>query len=208
MKMPEDVHEITFSPDGKLMAINFWSTVGIIEVETGKMQCKLTRPIYGEHDWVNFISLAFSPDGQWLAAGEVDFNVTLWRMSDGKQLRVLHMHGDCISAIAFSPDSRLLAAGSSYEETIVLWDVEKGRQVKQMRGHCNAIYALAFLPNGQLVSGSGDGTVRVWDVRAGQWLKAMLILPPCKDGTLSHDWIVFSPKGRWFGSKQAKVFVD
>lgn len=205
--MPEDANEIAFSPDGKLIAISFWSTVDIVEVETGKILCKLTRPVRCKYDRPDFISLAFSPNGQWLAAGEMGFDITLWKMPDGKQLRVLPMPGDCISALAFSPDSRLLAAGSSYEEAIVLWNVEKGRQVRQLRGHRDAIYALAFLSNGQLVSGSGDGTVRVWDIRTEQWLRAMLILPPYKDITISHDWIVFTPEGRWFGSKRAKRFV-
>ncbi len=38
-----------------------------------------------------------------------------------------------------------------------------------LTGHSGEVFAVAVAPNGNsLVSGSGDGTVRIWDVASGQ----------------------------------------
>jgi len=46
--------------------------------------------------------VAFSPDGQVLAAG-MDFRVFLWRVADGMPLRVLEGHEHLVQSVAFSP---------------------------------------------------------------------------------------------------------
>jgi WD40 repeat protein len=51
---------------------------------------------------------------------------------------------------------------------VVVWDAVSGRQLLRGQGHLAKINCLAFAPDGSyLVSGSEDGTVRVWD-QAGQ----------------------------------------
>jgi WD40 repeat protein len=94
-----------------------------------------------------------------------------------------------IFAVAFSPDSALLATGESSGE-IRLWRVADRQLWLTLRGHGSWVRSLAFSPDGTLlVSASADQTVRLWNVETGQLIK-----------TLHHDsswvWAVdFSPDG-------------
>jgi WD40 repeat protein len=68
-----------------------------------------------------------------------------------------------ISAVAFSQDGTLVAAGSE-DKTIVLWDVRSQKQLGTLTGHSDTVNTLLFDPNGEtLFSGSLDGTIMRWD---------------------------------------------
>ena len=88
--------------------------------------------------------------------------------------RTLTGHGGEVLAVAFAPDGRLLASGSS-DQTIRLWDPITGAERKLLRGHTGAVRALAFaVQHSQLLaSGSADGTVRIWDVAQGKEVKTL-----------------------------------
>lgn len=66
-------------------------------------------------------SLAFAPDGKFLASGGLDGAVKLWEVSTGQCLATLAQGGDAYS-VAFSPDGNLLAVGIRNNRTN-LWDV-------------------------------------------------------------------------------------
>ena len=52
-----------------------------------------------------------------------------------------------------------------WDKTIQLWDLETSKEVLTLTGHWLAITALAFTPDGKtLVSGSGDRTIKKWQV--------------------------------------------
>ncbi|BCX06508.1 MAG: hypothetical protein KatS3mg066_0367 [Fischerella sp.] len=117
------------------------------------------------------MSVAFSPDGKLLAAGDSNGEIHLWQVADGKQLLILRGHANWVVSLAFSPDSRTLASGSS-DCTVKLWDVSTGGCLHSLQEHGNEVWSVAFSPEGdKLVSGCDDQLIRLWSVRTGECLK-------------------------------------
>jgi WD40 repeat protein len=106
--------------------------------------------------------VAFSPDGQWLAAGSDDNQIRLWRTSDYELAKTLTGHTHYVNGIAFSPDGRLLVSGS-HDKQIGIWDVQSGQLTKWLAGHEDEVLLVAVDPAGtHIATISWDGTVRLW----------------------------------------------
>jgi WD40 repeat protein len=106
-------------------------------------------------------TVAFSPDGAYLAAG--DFNggkFTVWNQN-GTLVRTVIACPSIVGAVVFSPDSRTIATGCNGNQ-VKLWSLDgKLRQV--FKGHQGIVRAVVFSPDGtQLVSGSVDTTAKLW----------------------------------------------
>jgi WD40 repeat protein len=131
------------------------------DAATGLRQAEWAQP-----SWVD--AVAFTADGQLLAAGGDDATVRLWGRSGQGPLRALLGHERAVSALAFSADgTRLASAGE--EKVIRIWDVRTGALLAALAGHTDRIPALAWHPDGKrLFSAGWDTTVRVWDVAKGE----------------------------------------
>src|SRR5208283_1469174 len=69
-------------------------------------------------DDIMVLSLAFSPDGIFLASGGT--YARLWDVASGNLRQTLEGHDLVVKSVAFSPDGKLLASGSE-DKTIKLW---------------------------------------------------------------------------------------
>lgn len=120
------------------------------------------------------MALALSPDGTLLATAYQDHKVRLWAMTTRTLQTVLHGHTDEIETLAWGAaptGDRLLLASGDVEQKIRLWEPMQGRLYQTLIGAAGWVYALAFHPRqGWLVSVSGDGQVRRWqiDYQAGK----------------------------------------
>ena len=148
-------------------------------------------------------SVAYSPDGRWMAAGSDDGTVGLW--TNGTiTLKRLQGHTAGVRSLAFSPDASLLASGSN-DHTVQVWrNLEQDRPHREQVGrHEGGVWALAFTPDAaRLASAGADRTVRIWPVRGpGEGV----VLNVAKDARIRT--LAFSPDGAVlaFGSEDGTV---
>ncbi|WP_222443345.1 WD40 repeat domain-containing protein [Streptomyces misionensis] len=148
-------------------------------------------------------SVAFGPNGRWVATGSFDHTVRLWNITD--PLRPVPgpgvMHSpDVATGVAFSPDGRLVATAGR-DRTVRLWDVGDRRRpvlVRTLTGHRDIVFSVAFSPDGRLLaSGSYDHTVRLWNVTEPSRARLLSALTGHR---LNVKPVAFSPDGRLLAS--------
>ena len=96
-------------------------------------------------------------------------------LRDGKGLWSAEAAKQFVTALAFSPDGKILASAAGFDESgIRLWDVATGKEIGRLEGHNSWIGSLVFWPDGsKLASASADQTIRTWDVAARKCVDVM-----------------------------------
>ncbi len=102
-------------------------------------------------------TLAFSPDGKWLASGGYDKTVVVWNAATGDEHRKLTGHTAEITQLAFSPDDKHLASAGS-DGSVRVWDYQTG----------GTVYALNLRGQVEHLAYSSDGMMWAAGVHAAK----------------------------------------
>jgi WD40 repeat protein len=210
------VQKLAFSPDGRSIALGYGNgKIEVVDPSTGK--ARQQYPGIAS----NVTSVAFSPDGRYLAASGEDAEATpvpqpildpiktfldanqqptrkvvkVWHVVTRDLFRVIHgPHGP----VAFSGDNRLLATGPfdaryKSKRPVALWNVESGKIASVVE---DGDVPHGFGPDGETLATSGGGIVRIWDASIR---KERQVIPLCDPGgQINH--VAFSPTGRYLAT--------
>ncbi|KAI1486282.1 WD40-repeat-containing domain protein [Biscogniauxia mediterranea] len=191
----EDIDGLAFSPDSKFLASGSDDhTACIWEVDTGKMQTKLT------YHRSHVTTVCFSPDGNFLATGSTDYTIGIWKQLSPGQWdggdeerkrpdRILRGHTGMIFSVSFAPCGRNLLASVADDEDLRIWDMNIAEEptkanrnveldqtggtniaptVDSGPGHRRSITCLAMSPDGSMIaSASSDGVICLWNGQTG-----------------------------------------
>ena len=129
-------------------------------------------PFLGHVGNVNAVD--FNNDGTLLLSGSNDHNIKLWDVETGELLKTFSEHVTQTKDVIFTPDGR--SAVSAESNYIVYWrNVVEGQIGRHpFYGHTGSINSIDINQEmSKIVSGSQDGTIKIWDLESGQMLQSL-----------------------------------
>jgi THO complex subunit 3 len=118
------VNELAFSPDDR----TFLQATNLNEVEVHAYpEMRKVGALKGHTSSV--LSLAYDPQGKYIATGGADALACLWDATDFICLRTLYAIDNPIRALSFSHDSKYLALTGSEDPAVYVEEVEGGKSL-------------------------------------------------------------------------------
>ena len=119
------------------------------------------------HDKVVW-SVAISSDNSLLASGSDDSTVRIWNISENYCLH----HITCpenVKCVAFSLNDKTVIAGAHCSQSqLRAWNTTTGEYVSDYKGHTHAVMCIKVVDGCTVITGSRDGTIKVWDITTGE----------------------------------------
>jgi WD40 repeat protein len=159
LTVPGPVRSLAFDARGRLATGSAAGDVSLFEIPSGQRLRHLRQS--GE----SVESLAFSSDGELVAAGGRDGTMEVWWTGSGELRSQLNPRRSRILAVEFDPTSASLLAAHA-DGAAVVADIAQGLPIAILDGPRSALRVARFGPRGQVVGAFRDGTARIWDATA------------------------------------------
>ena len=199
------ITDLAWSASGhRLASASYDHTVGLWNTEKlVQGEANLVVRLTGHTDAVR--TVAFHPNEAMLLSGGKDRTIRLWQAGDGKARGIFAKAKHKVSALAFSPDGRLVVAGNispPKPKRLTLFAYPSGKTQQVFTGHDNLVMATAFHPGGRWVaSGGGDHKeILLWRADNGE------ILSRVEGQGRTIYAVAFSKDGRFISWGQTSDF--
>jgi len=175
------INDIRFAPDGKgfFARDNSGNSIRYSDLHTAK-------EVITPKERIN--SLDLSPDGSKLLGAGAKGNLYVWDVRNNYAETVYKLGTKAVTAVAFSPDGRKMAAGMLDGQVKIL--NSSGTVTNNLSGHASEIEHIKFNFKGdKMASASKDYTIRLWN--ANNFREQPIKLS-------DHDWVwnvAFTPDG-------------
>lgn len=136
--------------------------------------------------------IVFSANGQFFAAAQKQ-EMGLFRAGDGKLIRTLRGHSGTVSAIAISPDNKLIVSASGEDRTIRVWNVDNGELIETLGENVGPVTTIAFNPTGKFFATGSIAEsrfIKFWDTETRK-----LLAPPFQQPGFVYT-VAFPPSGK------------
>lgn len=144
--------------------------------------------------FLSVLAVRWNADGHYCLSGGKDSTVKLWNPHKGMQVAVFAGHGRDVTDLDCSGDSEkfvsrlatefilleiYLSFNSSFDKSVFLWDVPTTAVIRRFRGHAGRVNCVKLNEEGTVaVSGSVDGTARIWDMRSRSYEPIQVLTEP------------------------------
>ena len=164
---------LAFTPGGQLLSASQDHTVTVRDITPAWKFDRAIGSSDGKSPLADRVqSLAFSPDGRFLAIGGGEPSrggeIKMWDTRSGNFARDLpNIHSDSVLALEFSPDGKFLASGTA-DKIARVTDLGTGKVTKSFEGHTHHVLGLSWSLDGRTLATSGaDNVVKIWDFTTG-----------------------------------------
>ena len=157
LKVNMPVYAVSFSPDasGSRVAVAGKDNIlRIIDSNTGEIQA------FNGHSGMTH-TVEFSDDGRFLISGSHDNTVRVWNAATGEHITSMLHEGAVWWAAELNPNATLAVTGCNDAQ---LWDVATGMPLGPPLPHSMPAQSVAFIGDSQVLTGTPDGTTRVWNI--------------------------------------------
>jgi WD40 repeat protein len=159
----ERVFDLSFSPDGQWLACAAGTPGKIGEVKlfnatNGQWSATLSTTVDAS------LCVAFSPDGNKLAAGGADNAIRIGDIPSGKLALTIEQHADWILGLAFNSDATRLASASR-DKTARLFDTDTGELEDTYNGHNEFVTAVAWPDAKSVITASRNKSAHRWNIK-------------------------------------------
>jgi WD40 repeat protein len=205
---------LAFSPDSRYLAAGGSSTpISVLDVETGKRNSTLfnwgMRPNEEKKGINSVLSVAYSPDGRWIAVGYVDGRLELWETGSWSVVRKLSARDRGVSGLTFSPDNKHLVVRLA-SPVIFLKKPDNDKKYfdgeflpndsdifilvapsfslsRHFKVNGTAHAPLSYASDGRMLFSSGVIAAKVIDVSTGEILREIKFTPTVHFPAISKD---------------------
>jgi WD40 repeat protein len=196
----KSIQAVAYSPDGSKILSGGTDNVAILwDANSGEEIWQYNHP-------EEITAVAFSPDGKYVVSCSGDeydkmHRVVFHDLDNGVADKSIADIKKMVYNIVFSPDSKSFVVCSE-DPVIKLYTSSSLKPKLEFQGHEDQVRSAFFTEDGKyLVSGSADGSCKIWDAKKGELLATRIA------SKRSDDYIVYTPEKYYTVSKEGTSFI-